>query len=201
MNTQQRSTATESMTRSRIGFAPWLIVLGVALAVIVGPAVSPAAAAISPAATIPAPTSPAAVGLAALPASTIDTNLAGPPADPSMVFTGTAHQPLAGSLPGSSAPIPASFAVTDPNMLPPGVFINPAGTVTGIPTADGIYAVGITACDTLACTPGSVTFAIAPDQAPSDQQSDKQPGSSKSAWPGIGSATVALALQTIRLGP
>jgi hypothetical protein len=152
------------MARSRIGIAPWLIVPGLALGATAGLAVSPAMAATDP--------------------STIDTDLAGPPADPSMVFTGTASQPLAGSLPGSSAPIPVTFIVTNPDMLPPGVAVGSTGTVTGIPAADGIYAAGVKACDVLGCTSGTLTFSVSPDPASG----------------AIGSATVALSLQTIRVG-
>jgi hypothetical protein len=123
----------------------------------------------------------------------IDTNLAGPPADPSMVFTGTANQPLGGRLPGNSAALPVSFTVTNAGLLPPGVTIDRADLVTGIPTADGVYGVTVTACDPLGCTPGDVTFTIAPDQAPCDNQPSKGAGNP-------GSATVALAVANIQVG-
>jgi hypothetical protein len=171
----------ESMTSTRIGIAPWLMASGLAFGAFAGTA-PPAGAATS---TGPAAT--AAIG------TTIDTNLAGPPAGPSMVFTGTANQPLGGTLPGSSAAIPVSFTVTNAGLLPPGVAINAAGTVTGIPTADGVYAATVTACDALGCTPGTVTFAIAPDQAPCDNQPPAGPVS-------LGSAAIALAVANLRVG-
>jgi hypothetical protein len=140
---------------SLIGIAPGLMASGLALAAIAGPAVPSAMAGTGP--------------------SVIGTDLAGPPADPSMVFTGPASQPLAGSLPGSSAPIPVSYTVTNARMLPPGIAIGTAGAVTGIPAADGIYGVSVTACNMFGCTPGTVTFAVGP-------------------------AAVALSLQTIGIG-
>jgi hypothetical protein len=170
----------ESMTRSHTAIAPWLLIPGLAFAVIAGAA--PAEASTGPARTAQAGTAQAG--------GMIDTNLSGPPADPSMVFTGTVNQPLAGSLPGSSAAIGVSFTVTNANALPPGLRIGSTGTVTGIPAADGVYTAGVTACDTLGCTPGSVTFTIAPDQAPCDNQ----PG-----LPSTGSATVALSRPAIRV--
>jgi hypothetical protein len=126
----------------RIGIASWLMASGLALAAIAGLAVSPAMAGTGP--------------------SVIDTDLAGPPADPSMVFTGSAGQPLAGSLPGSSAPIPVSYTVTNARMLPPGIAIGSAGAVTGTPATDGIYRVSVTACNMFGCAPGTVTFAVGP---------------------------------------
>jgi hypothetical protein len=171
----------ESMTRSHTAIAPWLLIPGLAFAVIAGAA--PAEASTAPGRTAVLSTATSGGGM-------IDTNLSGPPADPSMVFTGTVNQPLAGSLPGSSAAIGVSFTVTNATMLPPGLRIGSSGTVTGIPTADGIYTAGVTACDTLGCTPGSVTFTIAPDQAPCDNQ----PG-----LPSTGSAAVALSLGAIRV--
>jgi hypothetical protein len=128
-----------AMTR-RIGITPWLMASGLALAAIAGLAVSPAMAGTGP--------------------SVIDTDLAGPPADPSMVFTGSAGQPLAGSLPGSSVPVPVSYTVTNARMLPPGIVIGPGGAVTGVPATDGVYGAGVTACNVIGCTPGTVTFAV-----------------------------------------
>jgi hypothetical protein len=49
------------------------------------------------------------------------------------------------------------------------------------------------ACDPLGCTPGDVTFTIAPDQAPCDNQPSKGAGNP-------GSATVALAVANIQVG-
>jgi hypothetical protein len=108
----------------------------------------------------------AGISLAALagPASGIAVAVTGP-ADPSSAFSGTVNQPVTGSLPGASA---ATFSVTDATLLPPGMKITAAGTVTGIPTADGIYSVPVSACVATLCAAGTVSFTIAPDTAPCD---------------------------------
>jgi Putative Ig domain len=126
----------------------------------------------------------------------IGTNLrSGPPTAPSAVFTGAASQSLSGSLPGSDGASgeAETFTVPDPGMLPPGVAIDPAGLVHGIPAADGVYGVSVSACDTQGCTPGVVTFMIAPDPAPCGNQP------LVSGLGSLGSAAVAVALQNIRL--
>jgi hypothetical protein len=87
------------------------------------------------------------------------------PADPSAVFGGTVNQPITGSLPGATA---ATFSITDPTLLPPGMSITATGTVTGIPAADGIYSVPVSACVATLCAAGTVSFTIAPDTAPCD---------------------------------
>lgn len=163
------------MTRSRTALR-WLLVPGLALGVALLASAGPVANA------APRP-------------SFIYTNLAGPPPAPSTVFTGAVSQPLSGSLPGSggSAGPAETFTVSNPNMLPPGVAIDAGGVVNGIPTADGIYGASVTACGTQGCTPGVVTFTIAPDQAPCDNQSVVFGLGS------LGSAALAVALQNIRL--
>ena len=170
------------MTRSRTASTPWLLIPGLAIAAAAG---------------VAGPAAPASAAVTSGP-SFIDTDLAGPPAAPSMVFTGAVSQPLSGTLPGSAAGpgasgIPVTFSVSNANMLPPGVAVDPSGVVTGIPTADGVYGVGVSACDTEGCTPGVVTFTIAPDQAPCDNQKAAGLGGT------LGSATLALALGTIRV--
>jgi hypothetical protein len=134
---------------------------------------SPRLAAPSLPVTALAVTALAVMGLAVM-------GLAGPAAGsasaavvPNLLLNGTVNQPVSGKLPGSG-----TFTVTSPNLVPPGIVITPAGAITGIPTADGIYGVAVSECGTSGCTPGTVTFTIAPDAAPCDNQ------------PSIGSATV-----------
>jgi hypothetical protein len=109
--------------------------------------------------------------------------LAASPLIPNLLVNGTVNQPVSGTMPGSTDGT-TTFTVTSPNLMPPGIAVTPGGAVTGIPTADGVYGVTVTACSTAGCTPGTVTFTIAPDAAPCDNQ----PGMASS--PGsIGTAT------------
>ena len=64
------------------------------------------------------------------------------------------------------------FTVTDAATLPPGITIGASGAITGIPAADGIYTASVTACNPAGCTPGYITFTIAPDQGPCNHQLD-----------------------------
>jgi hypothetical protein len=106
------------------------------------------------------------------------------PVVPNLLLNGTVNQPLSGTLPGSDS-AGTTFTVTSPSLMPPGIDVTPAGGVTGIPTADGIYGVTVTACGPDGCTPGTITFTIAPDTAPCDNQPNitQPPGS-------LGTATV-----------
>jgi hypothetical protein len=154
----------ESMTRMRLrvtGIAPWLAVLPLAAITLAGPAAGSAAAAVR------------VLGAGA-----------DGPAVPNLLVNGTVNQPVSSTMPGSTGGT-TTFTVTSPALMPPGIVVTPGGTVTGIPTADGIYGVAVTACSTSGCTPGTVTFTIAPDAAPCDNQ----PGMTASAG-SIGTATV-----------
>jgi hypothetical protein len=106
------------------------------------------------------------------------------PAVPNLLVNGTVNQPVSGQLPGSGNGT-TTFTVATPNLMPPGVTVTPGGTITGIPTADGVYGVTINACSTSGCTAGTATFTIAPDAAPCDNQPNMTP------LPGsLGAATV-----------
>jgi hypothetical protein len=108
----------------------------------------------------------------------------GAPLVPNLLLNGTVNQPVSGTLPGSAAG-GTTYTVTSPALMPPGIVVTPGGAVTGIPTADGVYGVSVTACGASGCTPGTVTFTIAPDAAPCDNQPNMTPS------PGsIGTATV-----------
>ncbi len=95
---------------------------------------------------------------------------AGPPRNPSLMLNGTALQPLSSLLPGGAsrdvAVSPVRFTVANAATLPPGITISASGAITGVPAADGTYTASVTACTSQGCTPGYVTFTIAPDQAP-----------------------------------
>jgi hypothetical protein len=161
-----------NMTRMRLRLTEttprlaWLAVPALAAIALAGPAAGSAAAA--------APASVAAASAAAP---------AAPPV-PNLLLNGTVNQPLAGELPGSGSST-ATFTVTSPNLMPPGVVVTPSGTITGIPTADGVYGVAVSACGTSGCTPGTVTFMIAPDAAPCDNQPGLTPADGS-----LGTATV-----------
>jgi large repetitive protein len=162
----------ESMTRLRLRTAGITVAarrLGVpalAAAMLAGPAAGSAAAA--------APIAPG-----------FTTAAAGAPAVPNLLLNGTVNQPVSGKLPGSGNGT-TTFTVTTPNLMPPGITVTPGGLITGIPTADGIYGVTVSACGTSGCTPGTATFTIAPDAAPCDNQPNMTPS------PGsLGIATVA----------
>jgi hypothetical protein len=149
------------------GVTRWLAVPLLAAGALAGPATGSAAAATS--------------GSGAVSGSGATTDA---PVTPNLLLSGTVNQPLSGALPGSAAGL-VTFTVTSPNLMPPGVAVTPTGTVTGIPTADGIYGVSVTACSTAGCTPGTITFTIAPDAAPCDNQPNMTPS------PGsLGTATV-----------
>jgi hypothetical protein len=128
--------------------------------------------------------------LAAAPASVAGS---GAPLVPNLLVNGTVNQPVSGTMPGSASGS-ATFTVTSPALMPPGIVVTPGGAVTGIPTADGVYGVSVTACSTSGCTPGTVTFTIAPDAAPCDNQ----PGMTPSAG-SIGTATVTGSLKPAAL--
>jgi len=159
----------ESMTRRRLtltGMRWWLAVPPLAAMALAGPAAGSAAAA------------------ALLPAD-------GAPLVPNLLLNGTVNQPVSSELPGSAAGA-TTFTVTSPSLMPPGIVVTPGGTITGIPTADGVYGVSVTACSTSGCTPGTVTFMLAPDAAPCDNQPNMTPS------PGsIGTATVTGSLQNV----
>ena len=149
------------MTRMRLrltGIAPWLAVPLLAAMTLAGPA--------------------------ALAAAPVPGAGSGSPLVPNLLVNGTVNQPVSGTMPGS-ADGTTTFTVTSPALMPPGIVLTPSGAVTGIPTADGVYGVTVSACSTSGCTPGTATFTIAPDAAPCDNQ----PGMTPS--PGsIGTATV-----------
>jgi large repetitive protein len=125
---------------------------------------------------------PAAGSAAAATGITVATG--GAPAVPNLLVNGTVNQPVSSRLPGSGNGT-TTFTVTTPNLMPPGIVVTPAGAVTGIPTADGIYGVTVTACSAAGCTSGTATFTITPDAAPCDNQPNMTPS------PGsLGTATV-----------
>jgi large repetitive protein len=68
----------------------------------------------------------------------------GMPVVPNLLLNGTVNQPVANELPGSGNGM-TTFTVTSPSLMPPGVVVTPAGAITGIPTADGIYGVAVSA--------------------------------------------------------
>ena len=149
----------ESMTRMRLRW--WLAVPPLAAMTLAGPAAGWAAAATP------------------LPAA-----VAGAPLVPNLLLNGTVNQPVSRTLPGSAAG-QTTYTVTSPSLMPPGIVVTPGGGITGIPTADGVYGVSVTACSTSGCTPGTVTFTIAPDAAPCDNQPNMTPSPDS-----IGTATV-----------
>jgi hypothetical protein len=143
------------------GITTWLAVPPLVAMALAGPAVGSAAAA-----------APADRGM---------------PVVPNLVLNGTVNQPVANQLPGSANGM-TTFTVTSPSLMPPGVVVTPTGAITGIPTADGIYGVAVSACSSSGCTPGTVTFTIAPDAAPCDNQPNMTP--SAGPFGSIGTAAV-----------
>jgi len=86
-----------------------------------------------------------------------------------MSLPGSVGAPLNWPLPGSAGTAPSTFTVTDSSKLPQGVSIDADGSLMGIPSAAGTYAIPVKACNSAGCTTGTVTLAIGPSQSPCSQ--------------------------------
>lgn len=62
-------------------------------------------------------------------------------------FTGQVGQPISGSVAPSGGLPPDTVTVTDTSTLPPGVSVDSAGNVSGVPTAAGTFSVAATLAD------------------------------------------------------
>lgn len=62
-------------------------------------------------------------------------------------FTGKVGEAITGNLNINGGTPPYNVAVNDPSLLPPGVTVATDGAVSGTPTQDGVFNVGITVSD------------------------------------------------------